>query len=167
MTIYDDTIIVSFDVKSLFSNVQRLGLSRFPVKGVSECNGQILGRAYIRTAFRTVTTIRSLLVKTKPATEKHYKKGVIYKVSCQDCTKVYIGKTGRKLVSRLNEHKQHCRLLQADESTIAEYAIGENHHIDFDQSKVLTTEDRFWPKKIKEALLIKDTLTSTRTQDLL
>jgi len=40
-------------------------------------------------------------------------------------------------------------------------------HIDFDQSKVVATEDRFWPRKIKEALLKKDTLISTKTQDLL
>ena len=38
----------------------------------------------------------------------------------------------------------------------AEHAIGENHHIDFDQSEVVMTEDRFWPGKItEEALLIK------------
>ena len=94
-------------------------------------------------------------MKTKPAAEKHYKKGVIYKVQCQDCTKAYIGETARKFGSRLNEHKQHCRLLQPDYSAIAEHTIGENHHIDFDQTKVLTTEDRFWPRKIKEALLVK------------
>ena len=68
----------------------RLGPSH---KGVSERIGRILGRADIHTAFRTVTTIRSLLVKTKPVTEEHNKKGVIYKVPCQDCNIiVYIGK---------------------------------------------------------------------------
>ena len=125
------------------------------IKEVSERIGRILGRADIRTAFRTVTTIRSLLVKAKPATEEHNKKGVIYKVPCQDCNKVYIGETGRKFGTRLNEHKRHCRLLQPDKSAIAEHAIGENHHIDFDQSEIVATEDRFWPRKVKEALLIK------------
>jgi len=37
-----------------------------------------MGRADIRMAFRAVTTIRSLLVKTRPVTEEH-KKGVISK----------------------------------------------------------------------------------------
>ena len=97
------------------------------IKEVSERIGRILGRADIRTAFRTVTTIRSLLVKTKPATEEHNKKGVIYKVPCQDCNKVYIGETGRKFGTRLNGHKRHCRLLQPDKSAIAEHAIGKNH----------------------------------------
>ena len=40
-------------------------------------------------------------------------------------------------------------------SAIAEHAIGENHHIDFDQSEMVAMEDRFWTRKIKEALLIK------------
>ena len=123
------------------------------IKGVSQCIGRILGRADIRTTSRTVTTIRSLLVKTKPVTEEHKKKGVIYKVPCQDCNKVYIGETGRRFGTRLNEHKRHCKLLQPDKSTIAEHAIGENHHIDFDQSEVVTTEDRFWPGKVTEEAL--------------
>ena len=37
----------------------------------------------------------------------------------------------------------------------AEHAINAGHTIAFDQSDVLATEDRFWPRKIKEALLIK------------
>jgi len=47
--------------------------------------------------------------------------------------------------------------MQPDKSAIAKHAIGQNHHIhiDFDQSEVQMTEDRFWPRKIKEALLIK------------
>jgi len=111
------------------------------IKGVSERIGRILGSADICMAFRTVTTIRSLLVKTKPAMEEHNKKGVIYKVPCHDCNKVYIGETGRKFGTRLNEHKRHRRLLQPDKSAIAEHAIGENHHIDFDQSEIVVTEE--------------------------
>ena len=125
------------------------------VKGVSERIRRILGRANIRTAFSTVTTIRSLLVKTKPVTKEHDKKGVIYRVPCQDCPKVYIGETGRKLSTRLTEHKRHCRLMQPEKSAIAEHAIVEDHRIDFDGSEALLTEDRFWPRKIKEALLIR------------
>ena len=45
-----------------------------------------------------------------------YKKGVIYRVPCQDCPKVYIGETGRKLDTRLTEHKRHCRLMQPEKS---------------------------------------------------
>jgi len=36
---------------------------------------------------KTLITIRSLLVKTRPATEEHNKKGVIYRVPHQDCLK--------------------------------------------------------------------------------
>ena len=94
-------------------------------------------------------------MKTKPVTKEHDKKGVIYRVPCQDCPKVYIGETGRKLSTRLTEHKRHCRLMQPEKSAIAEHAIVEDHRIDFDGSEALLTEDRFWPRKIKEALLIR------------
>ena len=69
--------------------------------------------------------------------------------------KIYIGKTARKLNTRLSEHKRHCRLLQPSKSAVAEHAIVEDHNIDFDKSIVLANEQQYWPRKIKEALLIR------------
>ena len=67
---------------------------------------------------------------------------------------MYIGETGRKLETRFMEHERHYRLKQRIKSATAEHAINVGHTIAFDQSEVLATEDRFWPRKIK-ALLIK------------
>ena len=76
---------------------------------------------------RTVTTIRSLLVKTRPATEEHNKKGVIYRVPHQ-VSKVYTGEMGCKFDTRLYEHKQHYRLIQTQKPSTAEHAINEDYH---------------------------------------
>ena len=54
------------------------------------------------------------------------------------------------LVNLIKENYLMCTLPEPDKSAIAEHAIGENHHIDFDESKVLTTEDRFWPRKSRK-----------------
>ena len=37
----------------------------------------------------------------------HQKANVIYKVTCPGCNEDYVGKTGRNLVTRLNEHASH------------------------------------------------------------
>ena len=110
-------------------------------------NQTVLGRANIRTAFSTVTAVTgSLLVKTKPVTKEHNRKfkGVIYRVPCQDCLIVYIGETGCKLDTRLTEHKRDlCG--QRNPLLLNMLYISEDHPIAF----------RFWPRKIKEALLIR------------
>ena len=58
-------------------------------------------------------------------------------------------------ITRLSKHKRHCRLLQPSKSAVAEHAITEDHSIDFDKSIVLANEQRYWPQKMKEALLIR------------
>ena len=75
---------------------------------------------------RTVITIRSLLVKTRPATEEHNKKGVIYRVPHQDCPKFTLVKVC-KFDTRLYEHKQHYRLIQTQKPSTAEHAINEDY----------------------------------------
>ena len=54
---------------------------------------------------RSRSTLRSALVQVKQPSEDKKKKGVVYKVPCQDCDCVYIGKTSRTLEKRLSEHK--------------------------------------------------------------
>ena len=45
--------------------------------------------------------------------------------------------------------------MQPSKSAVAEHAIAEDCNIDFDKSIVLANEQRYWPRKIKEALLIR------------
>jgi len=72
----------------------------------------------------------------------HYKDlstGVIYKINCKDCDKVYIGQTSRALRFRTREHKR--AIFTGDRnSLLAQHCIKDNHVYDFDDVKII---DRF------------------------
>jgi hypothetical protein len=65
---------------------------------------------------------------------------VIYQVPCKNCDKIYIGETGRKLGTRISEHKKDCisveqisrvtRAMEKNKSAITDHAIQQNHVID-------------------------------------
>ena len=48
----------------------------------------------------------SYLTKDSCHTTKDLSSGVIYKINCKDCDKIYIGQTSRALRSRTREHKR-------------------------------------------------------------
>ena len=50
-------------------------------------------------------TIGNILPKLKNSVDAIYKGRTIYKISCKDCSGVYIRKTGRFFNTRLSEHK--------------------------------------------------------------
>jgi hypothetical protein len=64
----------------------------------------IFRRTYLRIAFRTTNAIGNLLTHTNPAPDKFSLSGV-YKLTCTDCNKAYVGQTCRHFTTRYKEHK--------------------------------------------------------------
>jgi hypothetical protein len=58
----------------------------------------------IRIAYRTNNTIHNFLTHKAQYFDKFSSSGV-YKLTCPDCKKAYIGQTGRNFTKRYNEHK--------------------------------------------------------------
>ena len=77
------------------------------VKGTSEAIRCILALLDIKTTFRPNNTLR--LVHPKDPTPLQDKAGVMYKIPCSSCPKVYIGQTGRTLGQRVKEHQRSVR----------------------------------------------------------
>ena len=63
----------------------------------------LLIKTNIKIAFRT-NTMQSLLMHKQQKTEIHSQSGV-YKLTCPDCGKAYVGQTSRKFATRFREHK--------------------------------------------------------------
>ncbi|KAK9890316.1 hypothetical protein WA026_010418 [Henosepilachna vigintioctopunctata] len=81
-------------------------------KGISE---RLIDERYnIKTAFKSVITVRSTLAKIRPD-GPHESKDCIYLVPCQ-CGVVYIEETMRPPVVRFNEHKLHTRREETSKS---------------------------------------------------
>ena len=54
------------------------------------------------TCYETKKT--AMFCSAKDSIPTHQKANFIYKVTCPDCNKDYVGKTDRNLVTRLNQH---------------------------------------------------------------
>ena len=88
------------------------------------------------------------------------KSGVVYEISCADCTAKYVGQTGRNLSQRVKEHRGATENGQPEKSGIAQHAWEAHHEIAWDNIKVLEQEPWERRRQIKEALLIKQTAPS-------
>ena len=71
----------------------------------------------IRAVFKSETKLTSHLARPKDAVEPPKQDGVVYRIPCE-CSKVYIGETGRPMQDRI---KQHERDMDKDKATTNVY----------------------------------------------
>ncbi|KAG0433768.1 hypothetical protein HPB47_019578 [Ixodes persulcatus] len=82
------------------------------------------------------------------------KRGVIYKIPCNDCPASYIGETGRRRETRLKEHKRdvtyasHATRLKTE---LVDHTWTMGHSFDFDAATTLARKDRWGPRKLLES----------------
>jgi len=92
------------------------------------------------------------------------------KISGKNCDKVYIGKTERPFVTRLNEHRKKVELKdktkftrqrkqsvdeQQNKSAITDHVVKKNHVIGWDEASILGREDNRWARWIRESIEIR------------
>ena len=90
------------------------------IKGVSEVLRRYLQQQGVRTVFKSDTSLRSHLVRPKDALEPTKQDVVVYKIPCE-CSKVYIGETGRAMPERRKEHDRDIRLARTQTSAVSEH----------------------------------------------
>ena len=120
------------------------------IKGLSEKLQRIFRQHGIQSFHKPFNSLRSMIVKPKDNSEKMKKCGVVYSVKCGTCDKEYIGETARALGTRMKEHTDG----KHQSSAITEHQQVTGHLCDTDNVKVLTQEERLFPRKIREALKI-------------
>ena len=96
-----------------------------------------LNRFNVNAAHKPVKTVGSILKKPKDKFDQDLSTGVVYKISCKDCEKVYIGQTSRTLKSRTREHKR--AVFTGDKnSMLAQHCAQTNHDFNFDDVDLWT-----------------------------
>lgn len=62
-------------------------------------------KSEISLGFRGINKLNKFIKVLKDPLHNDDNKNVIYKIECSNCDAVYVGKTKRKLQTRINEHK--------------------------------------------------------------
>jgi hypothetical protein len=151
------------------------------VKGLSEACARIYRKYGAKTAMRPYQTIRSYVVHPKDKLEKEEISECVYCIPCKGCEKVYVGETGRNFGVRMSEHRKEVERneetrytrsqkqtaeITTSKSAITDHARRENHVIDWEDSRVLTTENDRHARWIREAVAIRRTGSRAMNRDV-
>ena len=150
-----------------------VGVAVLPyVNGLSESLQRIFLRHKVSVSMKPYQTLRNLLVHPKDKQDKMDTCNVVYRIDCQNCSNSYVGETGRKLKTRIGEHKKDVEthtsktltragknLSQSElhKSAIMDHVARHNHVIDWDSPSILDKESTQRTRQIREAIRIRST----------
>ena len=115
-------------------------------------------------------TLRRLLVHPKDKREPRNTTDVVYSIPCQNCDKVYVGETGRKLGLRVNEQKSKAEEAVTairtraqreaarsviNKSATTNHVVETNHIINWDEARIEDNEAHRFTRWVKEAIAIR------------
>jgi len=86
---------------------------------------------------------------------KESNRNVVYKIECKNCNATYVGQTGRKLKTRIQEHRRHINSASDTRSIITDHRLLFNHDFDWENVKILDRECYLGRKLISEMLHIQ------------
>ena len=78
----------------------------------------------------------------------------VYEVPCE-CVQVYLGQAGRTVSERISELERNLRMQYFDKSAVAQHALENNHHIGFDEARLIDRATNYWDRIRREAIEIK------------
>ncbi|XP_072042917.1 uncharacterized protein [Amphiura filiformis] len=150
------------------------------VQGVSERLQRSFKKYGISTAMKPHNTLKRLLVHPKDKIDSSQSCDCVYEIPCQTCNKSYIGETGRKFQTRLNEHRKDTEKIkdvkytrakrkesvtEQHKSAITDHVAQENHVIDWQGAKILEKDSNKHTRWIREALWIRKRGQETLNRD--
>ena len=121
------------------------------VKGLSEQLQRVFKTHDVPTFHKPFNTLRSLLVRPKDKSEKEKQCGLVYSIKCKSCEKEYIGETARSLGTRFKEHTDG----KHPNSAVNEHTQDTGHLYTLQDVKVLKREERWFPRKVREAIVYR------------
>ena len=71
------------------------------IHGLSQSIRRVLSSLAIKVTFHPLQTLKQELVHPKDPIPEWQRKGVVYSIPCNKCSRAYIGQTGRSLDHRI------------------------------------------------------------------
>ena len=133
------------------------------VKEVESILKSLCKRLGIKLLYKRTMNLGNLLSPTRLPKPLLEKKNVVYKISCKECSSVYVGQTKRKLKTRIREHIAACdeadifKAVDKDEKNdngLPLHHLNTGHEFDFDNVEILDQESNFHRRLLLESINI-------------
>ena len=149
-------------------------------KGTSERMSRLYKSYNIDSTMRPHTTLRRELVHPKDKRDCYNTTHALYNIPCLNCELCYIGETGRKFGTRLDEHRAEVNrvsntvatgagrgesLSTVRKSAITDHVVEHNHVIGWGEARVIGTEQDRFKRWVKEAVEIRKKRGTTMNRD--
>ncbi|BHF84599.1 hypothetical protein SprV_0902775000 [Sparganum proliferum] len=134
------------------------------IKNVSEAMERIAGELGVGIAHRPTATLRSKIMRVKDRLDVGEQSGVVYQIPCRDCPRHYTGQTGRRLSSRITEHKRAVRTGDPL-SQVATHTLEESHEFNFASTRIVARANNKTGRELLEAW-VSDTNSINRHVDI-
>lgn len=109
-----------------------------------------------RVAYRSIKTVKNLFSKVKDRTPVLQQSGVVYCISCVNCSRSYIGQTSRVLKDRITSHKSDIRR-RTGACALTRHVNETGHHMDFKNTTILDKERSCFRRTFLEMVRIHQT----------
>jgi hypothetical protein len=113
------------------------------IQGVTEPIKRILSNCNIKVALKPYLTLGHTFEKPKDPVKTNQKTHAVYSIPCGDCEKEF--------GTRLKEHQTAVSTLDKGKSALAEHVYYTKHEIAWENSKVITTNNRYGQRLCLEA----------------
>ena len=135
---------------------QRPKLAVLPyIRGVSEIAQRLLKQQGVVTAHKPMTSLHHVISRPKDVSSKDEIINAVYQIDCRNCDKYYLGQTGRKLATRVHEHRLAIRRHEP-RSLVAEHYEQFDHSFDLEGTRVLATAPTKYAREFLEAWYSSD-----------
>ncbi|BHF84728.1 hypothetical protein SprV_0902787900 [Sparganum proliferum] len=117
---------------------------------ISETIARQLNQFGISIAHKPASSLRTTLSRVKDPIPKEQQTNVIYRIPCANCSNVYVGHTGRRLGTRINEHKLAIRR-RDPLSLVFAHALECDHRFNWEGTEVIASANTKQAREFLEA----------------
>ena len=125
------------------------------VAGLTERVSRVFRKHGFSVTSKPHRTLKSYLVHPKDKLDPLQKADAVYEIPCANCTKSYVGETGRSFGVRLSEHQKEVKKFEQKpftrstrkestteqhKSAITDHVADTNHNIAWDDAKIIDRE---------------------------
>ncbi|KYN22630.1 hypothetical protein ALC57_04969, partial [Trachymyrmex cornetzi] len=123
------------------------------IEGISNKFKNFINGMVHKVSFFSVNKLNKFIRVHKDSLPIESKRNVVYRINCCDAS--YVGQTGRRLKTRIAEHRNHIRWNTSSKSVITEHRLQQGHDFNWNDIRILDEEHCYNKRLVSEMLNIK------------